>query len=624
MNQTEADGAISAVELKRAWRVITWAGFLGSTYFLLCVSGAPRIKYLTELEATPLDFGVISSLSTLVLAFQILGSILCNRVARRRRLWMTVAVIHRLSFLGVIAAPWLPVEVRTRIAWIMVVLFCHDALAQTGTPIWFSWMADLVPKESMSRHWAVRQRFITAVTILVMISIALGFHYFEQTDRVILGFTVLALIGVVLGVTDILLFRRVPEPPNERVGSGPWRDTLLQPLRDRSFRPVLLFMGFWSFATFAADPFMGLYMIQSLHLNVLTVQLLGTAAALGIVLSSHFWGLVCDGFGFRPALQALVLAKAFTPVALILIPNHPAAAVPLLAGVWFVDGVLNGGIGLAMQGPLLKSTPRRNRTMYIAATNFFAIGVMASAAPVLFGYVIKNVTIPASFGLGWIHPSGYHVAFAASAVLRVGAFVFAARIVEPNAPAFLPFVRRLASFEYFRVSRLIRKIHEPSDDATRLEAARQLGETRSPMAIGELIHALRDSNRDVRDAAADALGQIGAAEAAEYLGRALFDPNLGIASPAARALGQISGQNALRALMLNLRNRDSEALGDTVDSLAQIGDDAAVLPLMCLFFEAQDETLRRRIAAALARLSQVDTVENVLEVLLVRQPTDPP
>ena len=325
-------GKLTGAEWKRTWRIITWAGFLGSTYYLLCVTGAPRVKYLTELEATPFDFGLISALGAGVLAFQILGSMLSNRLVRRKPLWIVIAAAHRLVFLGVLLAPLLTGNVRLRIAWILLMLCCHDSLAQVSVPLWFSWMADLVPTESMSRHWAARQRVITAATIIVMVLIAVGFHHFETTGRVVLGFTLLGSLGVLLGIIDILMFLAVPEPLHERVENVPWKQVLLQPIRDPAFRRFLVFMGYWHFAVFLAAPFFGLYVLDDLGYSVRTVQLLGTTGALGVVLCSRFWGLVCDVYGYRPVLQLLSVAKLFTPAAYLLAPRDPRFGIAYILG----------------------------------------------------------------------------------------------------------------------------------------------------------------------------------------------------------------------------------------------------------------------------------------------------
>jgi len=616
---TDSEG-LTGREWRRAWRIITWAGFLGSTYYLLCVAGAPRVKYLTELEATPFDFGLISTLGAVVLAFQIVGSMLSNRVTHRKVLWVTLALIHRLLFLGVLLAPLLSANPRFRIVWILVVLFCHDSLAQVSVPIWFSWMADIVPKESMSRHWAARQRIITLATIFVMIAIAFGFDYFEKADQVILGFSILGCLGVLLGAIDILLFLRVPEPPHERVENVPWRQVLLQPIRDRDFRRFLVFMGYWHFAVFLAAPFFGLYVLDDLEYSVRTVQLLGVAGALGVVVSSRFWGLVCDVYGYRPVLQILTVAKAFTPAAYLLAPRNPEIGVTYFAVIWFIDGVMNSGLMLAFQGPLLKSTPRRNRTMYIAAAYFLAIGVMASIAPAFSGYMIKTVNA-SDASTGWLaRINGYHVAFALSLILRGAAYPLAGRIIEPTAGPIRAVLAQVFSLNSLRVPGLTHKLQEGRREAARVRAAKILGTLRSPMAVGELINALRDESHAVRDAAAGALGEIGSSQAIQPLVDALFDTKSGIQSPAARALGRIGGVDSLRALLRYLHGREPEALAETVDALAHIGDEAALLPLILFFNEAEDETRQRRAAGALARLSRADSLEEVVEMLHARRP----
>ncbi|HOZ48068.1 MAG TPA: MFS transporter, partial [Candidatus Hydrogenedentes bacterium] len=589
-------GSEPVPELRRAWRIITWAGFLGSTYYLLCISGAPRVKYLTELDATPFDFGVISSLGAVALAFQILGSTLGHRLRRRKPLWMTLLIAHRLLFLTVLFAPVLPFSARGRIVWILTIFFCHDALAQTSVPLWFSWMGDLVPRESISRHWASRQRFITEATIAVMIAIAFVFHFFETTGHVILGFTILACIGVGLGVVDILLFLAVPEPPYERDEGVHWRDALLQPLRDRSFRPFLLFMGYWHFAVFAAAPFFGLYVLEELKLSVMTLQLLGTASALGVVVSSRFWGLVCDSYGYRPVLEVLAVCKTMTPLAYFIAPRRPEICIPYLVVIWFVDGVLNAGMGLAIQGPLFKFTPRRNRTTYIAAANFLSVGVMASIAPLLAGRAIQAFeTVSVAGSEAWSF-TGYHWAFAASAALRLSAVLFASRIAEPQAVPVRTLIKQGFSKTALGVSRLVYRLHEGKDDAARAEAAEALGRLRHPLAIGGLIQALHDPALIVRQAAVDALGRVGASEATEALATSLFDAESGIQGRAARALGRIHDVDALRALLRNVRDKESVALGETIDTLGEIGNDIAILPLVWLFHEVKDEATRTRIA----------------------------
>jgi len=607
-------------EMRRVWRVVTWAGLLGSIYYLTCITGAPRIKFLTELGATAFHFGLISGLGALVIAFQIVGSVIGNRIRRRKPLWIVLAITHRAAFLGVLVTPLLFTEPQFQIAWIILSLVLHDAIAQIGVPVWFSWMADLVPRESMTRHWAVRQGFITFANIAAMVAVAVWFHVFEIGDRIIAGFTVIAGVGLFLGIIDILLFLAVPEPPHERTEGVPLRQTLMQPLRDSAFRPFLLFMGYWQFAVFMAAPFFGLYMIDDVGLNVFAVQLIGAAGALGIAVSSSFWGLVCDGFGYGPVLRVLSFGKAFTPVAVVLASRVPGFAIPALAVVMFVDGILNAGMNLAMQGTVLKSTPRRNRTMYIAAANFVAVGVMAALSPVIAGKVIDYVNFRATFTMGSHTLNGYHTVFVLSTVLRFGAVALAVRIREANQLPLRIVLSELRPRRSLPTVRYAKRLNSARQDSARAQAAKRLGEMKSVMALGELLDALHDPSPRVREACADALGVIGASNAVAPLAQALFDRGSGIQSRAARALGKIGSVDSLRALLTNLRNQDSEALHETIDALAEMGHEAAVVPLMALFNDVQDNSLRRHIAEALGKLCGAEPAEEVVSLLLGRRP----
>ncbi len=79
------------------------------------------------------------------------------------------------------------------------------------------------------------------------------------------------------------------------------------------------------------------------------------------------------------------------------------------------------------------------------------------------------------------------------------------------------------------------------DPQRRVQAARNLGETRSAGAVAPLVEALKDENVEVRLAAIQALGRIGrnAKAAVPALTAMLRDQDSTIRSGAARALAKI-------------------------------------------------------------------------------------
>ena len=592
---------------------MTFAGLLASVYGTLCIGGAPRTSFLKELGATPFDIGIISSVSAITIAFQVLAGIWCNRIDRRKPVWMSVSIIQRLLMIAVMASPSLIVGERMRIWWIIGVLFTHDGLSHLVTPMWYSWMADLVPTESISRHWANRQRFVLATSSVASIALIWGFSLFEKQghDQIIFGFIILCSVGLVSGILDILCFIRVPEPPNERVQLEKLRTILVQPLRDPNYRPFLYFISYWSFSCMLAAPFFQYYMISELKMSSLTTQLIMTASTVGVVVTSRFWGLLADTYGQKPAIQIAIAGKAIIAIGFLLTPNIPVVAGFILAGVMFVDGIGNSGLSLSMLCFQLKFFPKRNRTLYIAATNILATGIVGGSASLIGGYIIKRIGHVSFFDWGYYHFGSYQVVFAVSAAFRLGASQLAARLYEPSCVPVRTVLAHLRHGNPFKVMRHMYRLHDAPSESARAHAARCLGDFKNPIAIKELIRALQDANLTVRHASANALGKIGKADACEALSRALLNPDSGIQSPAARALGLIGGQQSLHTLLTHLRELSAQALDEAIDSLARIGDSAAILPLICLFEEVHDPDTRLKVAAALGRLGD-ESAEGVL------------
>jgi MFS family permease len=605
--------------LRKAWRVVTLAGLLGSIYYSLCVNGAPRTKFIADLGATPFDFGVISGLGAMAVGFQVFAGVIANRIRYRKVLWMVLVIAHRLCFIGILFAPFMAMGVHSRILWIIGVHFVHDSLANLGGPLWFSWMADIVPRESVNRHWANRQRFVTACSIFTEIAVAAFFDLFELRGHGQTGFLLIGATGVILGVIDILMFIVVPEPRNEQLRQVRLTEIILQPIRDRDFRRYLVFLAYWQFAVMLAAPFFAVYMIESLHMRTLTAQCIITMGSVGIVLTSRFWGLLGDNYGARAVMCMSIAGKTLIAIAFLVTPSAPSIFIPVMVVVFCLDGAMNSGLFIGMQGMVLRNTPRRNRAMYMAVSAFISAGLIGGAAPLISGKLITAlIDRSGDWHFGIWRFNGYHVAFAISAVLRFGAIPLTNRLREPGGVPVSVVLQHLRMTNPIRIVRAVFRLEESQSIERRLHAAKLLGHLRSPLAIKSLIGALDDGERRVRHAAADALGRIGNSEASEALGRVLASPDSDTQSHAALALGRIGGDESLSVLLKNLNHMTPEALGPTIDALGRIGDSAAMLPLICLFESVEDRDLRRRIAKALSHLSASESIEEIIGVL---QPT---
>ena len=60
-----------------------------------------------------------------------------------------------------------------RMGAIIASSFLHDMFMNLASPIWASWMADILPKDSLSRQWAKRQRFTTLWSTVATVGMAI-------------------------------------------------------------------------------------------------------------------------------------------------------------------------------------------------------------------------------------------------------------------------------------------------------------------------------------------------------------------------------------------------------------------------------------------------------------------
>lgn len=584
-----------------------------------CIMGAPRSKWLVDLGATATDFGLIGGAGALAIGFQILGAHITNCLRHRKPVWMAVTITHRLLYAAIVVAPFLFATPQARMAWIIVFVFLHDALAHTSTPLWFSWMSDILPRESMNLYWGQRQRFITAITTVFLVIMALTFDLFERHGSVVLGYTILATVGIVLGVIDILLFHWVPEPPHEPLRGESFVATLLEPLRRREFAWFLVFMGYWNFAIFVSAPFFNPFMMKNLGMSALMVQMITVAASIGVVLGSNYWGLLCDTIGFRRVLEVLAVGKILAPACfLVAMPGHPWTIALLLVLMLF-DGFLNAGAVLAPQGVVLKATPRRNRTMYIASMNFLSLALGATVASVATGKVIDWIDAKGHLAIGEYRITGYHWAFLASTLLRIGAFPLSRRLSGEPWVSWRDTWAVMLSMKSFIAARLVSQLQSSRSELERYQAAVKLGRLRTPLAIKPLVQALNDSSLVVRKAAVDALAEIGSPEVVEPLSRALFDPTSKLHARAAHALARIGAPASLRELLKGLQSTDPRVLRVTIKTLSRLPDQVALVPLISLFHEVHDPALRQLIAETLMRVGNVSSVEDVYAALEPRR-----
>lgn len=428
--------------LKGAKRAIIAGGCLAAAYTQLTTSPA-TIEYIRSIGANEFHIGILGALPTLMLFMQFVAAVVVNRLFYRRRLWFWASLSHRLMLLPTALGPWICPGMSDEF-WVWMLLATtalNQGLLHFSSPLWLSWMGDYLPHHGLSTFWGHRQVWMQITAALSLCAAAFLVH--QSGFSIDVSYAVMTIVGTVCGVVDLLLFHRVHEPPVQQSPSPKLYEVFAEPFRNRDFRRYIGFMCFWNFAAMAGAPFISLYLLSEVGMDLFHVLLLWTISWVGGAMLSRTLGRWADSHGSQPVLVMCVALKSSNMLALLLIPHSPAIAFWILAPCFMLDAVLNAGILIANNGFMIKNSPTENRTMYIAATQAVA-GVVGGLTSIFAGMAMKSLSGQQWTIAGWTIGQ-FQVMFLTSIVLRWMALAMTRYVQEPSARHTWDVVQELVS-----------------------------------------------------------------------------------------------------------------------------------------------------------------------------------
>lgn len=436
--------------LRQARVAIVIAGCLGTIYTQLTTSAA-SIEFMRALGGNGLHIGILGALPTMMLFMQFIAAWIANRLDYRRRLWFWPTLLSRILLVPFAMGPWLWPSVPD-VLWLwsfLAVFAVNQGVAHFSTTLWLSWMGDYLPKRGLSGYWGIRQLWMQLCAAgALLIS---GLWLWLSGSDVRTGFAWMTLIAGVLGVIDLCLFVKVEEPRVTQLPEASLREVLAGPFRHPGFRSFIGFTCFWHFAAMVGAPFISLYLMQHIGMDLFQVLILWTCSWIGGALSSRWLGHAADRFGNRPVLIFCTLLKPLNMISLLACPQDPAVALVVLAPLFMVDMALNTGIAIANNGFMLKHSPAANRTMFIAAGTAVA-GLVGGVTSIVCGAWLTWMGEWSAVALGYTL-TGFHVLFLVSMLLRFVAAALVYRVQEPQVGTTMQLVTTLMDVVPLRVLR---------------------------------------------------------------------------------------------------------------------------------------------------------------------------
>jgi MFS family permease len=415
LNLSIIDGALSAL-----------MGSLAGGVFLMGFA-------IKVLGAKSYQIGILASLPMFANMVQIFGSYIIERTGRRKMLCFLSVVISRAVWLIIIM---LPLALFSPLAdfriWILIGIIGLSSLFGSLSGVaWISWMSDLVPEKIRGAYFGKRNMIASGCGMAGMLLggkfITLWENRFQENNA--FGFMIIFIVGLFFGTLAFWFLSRIPEigPKDKKEGFN--FSLFFNPLKDKNFLWLILFVSSWMFGSQIAAPFYGVFMIAYLKIDFSSISIFGTLATLTTLLMMKIWGPITDRLGNRPVI--IVSGWALILVPFIWILALPERYYLPLVLAHILSGAFMAGKTLSHFNILIKLSPREGRSIYIAL--FAAItGVVGAVAPVI-GGILSRALEGFALDLFGIRMTNLHLVFILSALLQLSTIFLILKVKEPAA-----------------------------------------------------------------------------------------------------------------------------------------------------------------------------------------------
>ncbi|MFH0906560.1 MAG: MFS transporter [archaeon] len=310
--------------------------------------------YIIELGASPLQIGILESLPTFIasflpfISFAILKSFNSKKdfvvffVTIQALLWFPLAVLKFLVTDNNIA--------------INLIIFIYVLIISAGTittPVYRDWISKVFIFKKMGSYLARKAALVDLFSIVPLIATSLFLDLFNKTQSLLLGFSLVFIIGGVCRLFSASYINRmsVTETKEDLIKESNFNNKKSifkifneEVLKDKQFTYFLIVVIILFFGIYIADPFFKYYFLKIININYSQYIILQIAYILGSVLSSFYWGKIADNYGATKILKTILFFMPFYPLLVLLAKSN----LILLAFVNFFGGLVWAGLLLGI------------------------------------------------------------------------------------------------------------------------------------------------------------------------------------------------------------------------------------------------------------------------------------
>ncbi|RKX65152.1 MFS transporter [candidate division TA06 bacterium] len=419
-------------------------GAFAQIFLVLSGPGSVFItKFAIMLGATPIDFGILTSIGRLSDVFQLFGMAITKHFKSRKAVVLPLASIGRGLVIVMALIPLLIHDSKYAVYAFLLIFFFSASLQSISANAWIAWISDMIPVRIRGRFFSRRNQYLIVIGTIVAFLASFYVDIFDNPSgtfaRFVLKmfsalyhipslsmpfvFLILFVASTVLGLIGVRFLSMQPENRNDFAKQNLGK-MFKEAFKDKNFRKFLIYNFWWMFAIGIASPFWQPFMIKKLGMSLASIQIYGLISTLFSLISLRYWGEFVDRFGNKTAMKFAIILGGINPMVWVFVKPSSAYIIYFEAAM---SGIMWSGVGVIAMNFVLSIAPKGREQIYsgvLAAFSGIAITITA---------MLSGILYPKPLTIGVLHFEPEQILFAITGVARWSAIIPLMFIREYNA-----------------------------------------------------------------------------------------------------------------------------------------------------------------------------------------------
>ena len=321
--------------------------------------------YLGYLWASVAACASIALIPQLGCILQFFSPFLFERFRYRKPIMWILCVIYRFSVAAMFLLPLLLSGANFRVGTALALYIIAFASAGIVTPGLQQWTISLVDVKERGVYMAKKDILAVGVNSIVTFLLSRHLDKLMALGNDSQGYQTVGLVCLVLALLDAVLLLNICERPVEET-VGVQLSDVLQPVKDKSYRPLLLYNIFSSVAGGIATPFLIVYQLRVLGLSHTFLASAGIVAAIAGMAGSYLWGRFSDKHMWDWTIHRSASIGFLCTVSWAFVTPESA---PFIAPILMtVTTACNSGTVIANTNLQYSASPATGKTLYLGVT----------------------------------------------------------------------------------------------------------------------------------------------------------------------------------------------------------------------------------------------------------------